>query len=43
MRRIPVNTEAYRRWRDAWPELRANRIPQDGDAPTEVDLSAGSA
>lgn len=43
MRRIPVNTEAYQRWRDAWPELRTNRIPQGGDAPTEVDLSAGSA
>jgi len=40
MRRIPVNTEAYQRWRDAWAELRANGTEPDGEMPAEMDLSA---
>jgi len=40
MRRIPVNTEAYQRWRDAWAELRANGTEHEGDVPAEMDLNA---
>ena len=40
MRRIPVNTEAYQRWRDAWTELHTNGTSHDGEAPAEMDLNA---